>query len=86
MKRHGIDLNYSHRCMCGQSFGTYVALEKHAVQANGAEQQQPDRHLSDAAALDAITIHLSGREWEASDLEYVARILLLTGRTIEEPS
>lgn len=39
----------------------------------------------DAAALDAIAAQLTGREWNASDIEDVAALVEQTGRTIAEP-
>ena len=39
----------------------------------------------DGAALDQIAAHLTGREWNAEDIEIVAAFVRATGRVIAEP-
>lgn len=41
--------------------------------------------VGDGAALDQIAAHLSGREWDSSDIETVAAFVRATGREIAEP-
>jgi hypothetical protein len=42
-------------------------------------------HLTDTTALDLMAARLSGVEWDADDIEYIASLLRLTGREIKEP-
>lgn len=52
--------------------------------AGRPNEDQPEG-LGDIEALDAMREHLSGREWNAGDLEVIAELLQRTGRTVLEP-
>jgi hypothetical protein len=45
----------------------------------------PERKMTDAQALDSMAEWLSGREWQADDLEVIAGWIEDSGREVAEP-
>jgi hypothetical protein len=59
-----------------------IQTERH--QRNAIERVASAARKADREALDAIATFLTGREWTADTLSYVAELIRATGRTIAD--
>lgn len=74
--------------------GPHEAIAVHKAETTGQTHDRGHDHTSadettdeptDTGTLDAIAAYLSGREWSGEDLDFVAQMVLATGREIAEP-